>query len=146
MFSTCRPKRALFSYVYSGISKNSSLLTIWLKKKNLLNTRSNSIIIEDSKVNKKNQMKVLNNGNVESLCTTRCRRVWWYMIMNIKLSATNNAKQCCHQRKPKEFHNCWTSNSAEDNKQISEFWCFPVIRNLSKLNKYIYSNTLSKNW
>ena len=105
MFSTCRPKRALLSYVNSGISKN-----------NLLNTRrSSSIIIEDSKVNKKNQMKVSNDGNVESLYTTRCKRERQYMIMYIKLSAAGNAKQCCHQRKPKEFHNCWTSNSAKDN-------------------------------
>ena len=116
-----------------------------MKKSNLLNTRRSFIIIEDSsKVNKKNQMKVSDDGNVKSLCTTKCRREWRYMIMYIKLSAAYNAKQCCHQRKPKEFHNCWTSNSAEDNKQISEFWCFPVIRNLSKLNKYIYSSTLSK--
>ena len=92
-----------------------------MKKSNLLNTRrSSSIIIKDSKVNKKNQMKVSDDGNVESLCTTRCRREWWCMIMYIKLSAANNAKQCCHQRKPKEFHNCWISNSAEDNN--ADFW------------------------
>ena len=42
------------------------------------------------------------------------------MIMYIKLSVADNAKQCCHQRKPKEFHNCWTSNSAEDNN--AGFW------------------------
>lgn len=92
------------------------------KENNLLNTRSSSIIIEDSKVNKKNQMKVSGAGNVESLCTTICRRVWRYMSMYIKLSATDNAKQCCRQRKPKEFHNCWTSNSTEDNN--TDFWIF----------------------
>ena len=91
------------------------------KKKNLLNTRrSSTIIIEDSKVNKKNQMKVSDDGNVKSLCTTKCRREWRYMIMYIKLSAAGNAKQCCHQRKPKEFHNCWTSNSTKDNN--IDFW------------------------
>ena len=42
------------------------------------------------------------------------------MIMYIKLSAADYAKQNCHQRKPEEFHNCWTSNSAEDN--ITDFW------------------------
>ena len=60
-------------------------------------------------------MKVSDDGNVESLYTIRCRREWRYMIMYIKLSAANNTKQCCHQKKPMEFHNCWTSNSAEDN-------------------------------
>ena len=37
-----------------------------MKKGNLLNTRRcSSIIIKDSKVNKKNQMKVSNEGNVK---------------------------------------------------------------------------------
>ena len=89
-----------------------------MKKSNLLNTRrSSSIIIEDSKVNKKNQIKVLDDGNVKSLYTTKCRREWQFMIMYINLSAAYNAKQCCHQRKPKEFNNCWTSNSVEDNNR-----------------------------
>ncbi|KAM4088350.1 hypothetical protein ACJW30_07G063600 [Castanea mollissima] len=65
-------------------------------------------------------MKVSDDGNVESLCTTRCKREGRYMIVYIKLSVANNAKQSCHQRKPKEFHNCWTSNSAEDNNK--DFW------------------------
>ena len=65
-------------------------------------------------------MKVSDDGIVESLCTTRCKRERQYMIMYIKLSAASNAKQCCHQRKPKEFHNCWTSNSAKDNN--TDFW------------------------
>ena len=68
---------ALLSYVNIDISKNSSLLTIWWKsnheknnynnnKKNISNTRkSSSSIIEDSKVNKKNQMKVLDDRNVK---------------------------------------------------------------------------------
>ena len=42
------------------------------------------------------------------------------MIVYIKLSVANNTKQSCHQRKPKEFNNCWTSNSAEDNN--TNFW------------------------
>ena len=95
MFSTRRPKRALLSYVNSGISKN-----------NLLNTRrSSSIKTEGSKVNKKNQMKVSDDGNLESLCTTRCRREGRYMIVYIELSVADNTMQSCHQRKPKEFHN-----------------------------------------
>ena len=68
---------ALLSYVNCDISKNSSLLTIWWKsnheknnynnnKKNISNTRkSSSSIIEDSKVSKKNQMKVSDEGNVK---------------------------------------------------------------------------------
>ena len=112
-----------------------------MKKNNLLNTRrSSSIIIEDSKVSKKNQIKVSNDGNVESLCTTRCRREWWYMIMYIKLSAADNAKQCYHQRKPKEFHNCWTSNSIEDNN--ADFW----ILMLSCNTKFIQVQQVHKLW
>ena len=75
------------------------------KENNLLNTRSGSIIIEDNKVNKKNQMKVSDDGNLESLCTTRCRREGRYMIVYIELSVADNTMQSCHQRKPKEFHN-----------------------------------------
>ena len=68
---------ALLSYVNSDISKNNSLLTIWWKsnheknnynnnKKKISNTRKNSSsIIEDSKVNKKNQIKVSDEGNVK---------------------------------------------------------------------------------
>ena len=72
---------ALLSYVNSDISKNNPLLIIWWKsnhkkkkkkknynnnKKNMSNTRkSSSSIIEDSKVNKKNQMKALDDGNVK---------------------------------------------------------------------------------
>ena len=68
---------ALHSYVNSDICKNSSLLTIWWKsnheknnynnnKKNISNTRKSSTsIIEDNKVNKKNQMKVSDEGNVK---------------------------------------------------------------------------------
>ena len=68
---------ALLSYVNIDISKNSSLLTIWWKsnheknnynnnKKNISNTRKSSTsIIEDNKVNKKNQMKVSDEGNVK---------------------------------------------------------------------------------
>ena len=74
-----RPKTALLSYVNSDISKKSSLFTISWKtnheknnynninnKKSLSNIRkSSSSIIKDSKINKKNQMKVLDDGNVK---------------------------------------------------------------------------------
>ena len=42
------------------------------------------------------------------------------MIVYFKLSVADNAKQCCHLRKPKEFHSCWASNSAENN--YTDFW------------------------
>ena len=72
---------ALLSYVNSDISKNNPLLIIWWKSnheknnyknknKNISNTRkSSSSIIEDNKVNKKNQMKASNDRNVKRAST-----------------------------------------------------------------------------
>ena len=116
-----RPKMALLSYVNSDISKNSPLLTIWWNtnneknnknnnKKNLSNTRkSSSSIIEDSKVNKKNQMKVSNEEMSRGHLHHKMQKRAWYMVMYIKLSVADKTRKCCYQSMSMAFHSCRTS-------------------------------------